>query len=209
MKRLVNAGYAGLVAVLLAGCATTEMNSTWKAPDAQPVSFSGQKVVALVLIKSEAEQRVAEESLAKELTLRGVEGIPAYTLASGNDLKDKARAKAVFAQKGIEGIVIMRPVGRESKVDITPATWSSATYSSYWTGYYGVGYGGIYDPGYVNTRTIVTVETLVYSLKQDKLVWAGTSETTDPEKISTFVCDLAKAVTSAMEKDGMLAGLKK
>jgi hypothetical protein len=180
------------------------MRSTWKAPDAQAVSLAGQKVAAVVLMKDEAGRRVAEEALVKELSRHGVVGIASYTLASEAELKDKAKAKTIFAGKGIEGVVVMRPVGREDRVGNTPAMWSAAPYNSYWDGYHGVGWGGMYDPGYMTVKTIVTVETLVYSLKQNKLIWVGTSETTDPEEIKSFVCELTKSAAVWMRKDGVL-----
>jgi hypothetical protein len=62
----------------------------------------------------------------------------------------------------------------------------------------------MYDPGYMTVKTIVTVETLVYSLKQNKLIWVGTSETTDPEEIKSFVCELTKSAAVWMRKDGVL-----
>jgi hypothetical protein len=39
----------------------------------------------------------------------------------------------------------------------------------------------------VHTNTIVIVETLVYSLRQNKLVWAGESRTTNPTNVDAFV----------------------
>ena len=38
----------------------------------------------------------------------------------------------------------------------------------------------MYSPSYLRTDTIVNVETLVYDLKADKLVWAGKSESKNP-----------------------------
>lgn len=209
MRKSYCAGLLGLAVVAVAGCATTEMRTTWKAPDAQAVTLSGQKVAAVVLLKDEAGRRAAEEALAEELTERGVEGIPSYKIASESDLKDKARAKELFAQKGITGVVAIRPVARENRLENTPGNWNAVPYRSYWDGYHAYGWGGTYDPGYVTMKTVVTVETLVYSLKQDKLIWAGTSETTDPEGIQSFVCELAESVVKSMQKDGVLVKVQK
>lgn len=208
MKKFTWPGFLGLAVALMAGCATTEMRSTWKAPDAQAVSFKGQKVAAVVLMKSKADRRVAEEALVAELVQRGVACEPAYKLAPDTDLKDKVRAKAIFAGKGIEWVVVMRPVASENRIENTPGMWSAAPYGSYWGGYIGYGWGGMYDPGYVTTKTVITVETLLYSLKQDKLIWAGTSETTDPQGITSFVRELTKYVASSMQKDGVIAKVK-
>jgi hypothetical protein len=78
-------------------------------------------------------------------------------------------------------------------------------YGGYWGGYYGYGWGGAYGGGVdIRTDTIVTVETLVYSLKQNKLIWAGQSKTTNPSKIDAFVKEVATGAGKEMKKAGLL-----
>ena len=57
----------------------------------------------------------------------------------------------------------------------------------------------------LQTDTIVSVETLVYSFVQDKLLWAGMSETMNPSRADELVRELAGKVASQMEKEGLLA----
>ena len=77
-------------------------------------------------------------------------------------------------------------------------------YGGYWGGYYGYGWGGAYGGTEIRTDTIVIVETLVYSLKQNKLVWAGQSKTTNPSKIDAFVKEVAAGAGKEMRKLGLL-----
>jgi len=42
----------------------------------------------------------------------------------------------------------------------------------------------------------------LYSLEQDKLIWAGLSRTVDPTKIDRFITELANAVTYRMKQTG-------
>jgi hypothetical protein len=48
------------------------------------------------------------------------------------------------------------------------------------------------------------VETLVYSLRQDTLLWGGTSRTTNPNSLSTLVTEVADATAKEMTKQGLL-----
>jgi hypothetical protein len=190
--------------VLTSACATTTYNSTWKAPDAQPVELSGQKVVAFVLTKNEASRRAAEDALAAAITKGGAQGVPAYTLVAGNAAPDEAKAKAQVEAAGATGVVVMRPVDTSKEV-VATSTYMGPSYGPYWGGYYGYGWGGAWGGGVdVRTNTIVTVETLVYSLAQNKLVWAGQSNTTNPSKVDTFVRELATAAQREMTKAGLL-----
>jgi hypothetical protein len=99
----------------------------------------------------------------------------------------------------------MRVVGRETQYTYQPSYWSSYPYyQRFWGGYWGWGWNTVYQPGYLTADQVVSVETLVYSLRQDKLVWAGVSETVSPQEVESFIADLAKAVTKQMTKDGLL-----
>ena len=53
-RTLTKAALAATVAVTLAACATTSLQSTWKNPAAAPLNLKGKKVVALVVIDEEA-----------------------------------------------------------------------------------------------------------------------------------------------------------
>jgi hypothetical protein len=208
----MHSGFKGLAALmgLLAatGCASTSFKASWAAPDARPVSGVGKKVAALVFTQEKSSRYASETALARELTRRGAEGIPAYTVVPEELLKDKDKAKVYFEKAGISGVVAMRVVGKDKEMTSTPSTWSATPYyGSFWGGgYYGWGWGGMYDPGYIRTDTIVSVETLVYDLTQDKLIWAGQSNTTNPSKVDAFIRELVTAAAAEMKKAGLLAG---
>ena len=187
-----------------AACATTSYQSTWKAPDAQPVVLSGQKVVAFVLTKNAASRRSAEDALAREISAGGGQGIASYTLIPDASASDEAKAKAQLEAAGAVGVVVMRPVDTSKEV-VATSTYVGPSYGPYWGGYYGHGWGGAWGGGVdVRTNTIITVETLVYSMPQNKLIWAGQSNTTNPSKVDDFVRELATTARREMTKAGLL-----
>ena len=79
-RSLPNAVLLAAVAVTLAACATTSLQSTWKDPSAAPLNLKGKKVVALVVTDEEALRNAAEDEAAREITAHGGVGVPAYTL---------------------------------------------------------------------------------------------------------------------------------
>jgi hypothetical protein len=203
------AGLAGALALATLGCASTSFNSTWKNPAAQgPLNFKGKKVAALIVSKEEGVRYGAEDALAREITARGAVGIAAYSLIPKELTQDKEKAKEFLAKAGVAGVVAMRAVGKEQEVSSSPATyWGGPMYATFWgSGYYGYGWGGVYSPGYVRTDTIVHVEILVYSLEQDKLVWAARSETTNPEKVGPFIKELTAKAAAELKKQGLIQG---
>jgi hypothetical protein len=206
MFRSTKAGLMVVVALSAAACATTKFQSSWRAPGSGPLNFKGKKVAALVVSKEEGVRYGAEDALAREITKQGAIGVPAYGQIPKELTQDKEKAKAFLDKAGVAGVVVMRVVGKDQQISSTPASYYAMPYyATFWgAGYYGYGWGGVYDPGYVRTDTIVSVEILVYSLEQDKLVWAGRSQTTNPEKVGPFIQELTAGAAKEMKKQGLI-----
>jgi hypothetical protein len=193
-------------AVVATACASTHYNSTWKAPGAAPLNFKGKKVAALIISKEEDARYEAESALAREITARGAIGISAFNLIPKEIVRDKEKAKEFLEKANVAGVVAMRVVGQHEQVSGSiGGYYAGPNYATFWgTGYYGWGWSGVYEPGYLMTDTIVTVETLVFSLDQDKLVFAARSESTNPSKVGPFIKELAAKAAAEMKKQGLI-----
>ena len=93
MFRSMRSALVVTAAVTAAACASTSFVSSWRNPAAEPGSFKGQKVVALVMSKEQGVRFGAEDALARELTARGIVGIAAYSLIPKELTQDKEKAK--------------------------------------------------------------------------------------------------------------------
>jgi len=201
----MNKGIPTLAALALAACASTSFNTTWKAPDAQPLTFEdGDKILAMVVSPNEATRRGAETALAGELTKRGLDGVAAYTVIPGDAVQDKEKARKLVETAGVKGVVAMRITGQEKELSGSGPMYTGPYYGGFWGGYYGWGWGAAYSPGYLRTDTIVSVETLVYDLGQNKLVWAGQSQTMNPSKAESFIKELVDESVKEMRKQGLI-----
>lgn len=195
---------AGL-ALLASGCSSTTFESTWKAPDAAPLHLAGQKVAAICMTGNAATRRRAEDALAREISARGAEGVPAYTVLSDEETVSEGAARQKLESLGFTGAVAMRVVGRDAQIRYEPSVWAGPNYRHFWGGgYWHWGWGSVWDPGMVAVDTVVRVETLVYSLRRDELLWAGVSSTVDPTHLETFISDLAASVSKEMAREGLL-----
>jgi hypothetical protein len=167
------------------------------------VDYTGKRIAAVFLSAEQGTRRGAEDALAREITKRGAQGVPAYSIVSIDELRDERYARAKLQQSGCKGAVMMRITGKTQEISATPAAWAGGRYSSF-SGYSVWGWGTVYSSGYLTTDTIVSLETLVYDLDEDKLHWAGVSETFDPAKIDAFVTEIADAVAKEMKKEGLI-----
>ena len=197
---------AGIVAL---GCASTSFVSSWTAPDARPLHVKGAKVVAVAMFESESARRVAEDTIARELSKRGAQGMPMYKLLPDASPESEAQARTALEGEDVAGLIVMRPIATDKEVTLSPGAYSGPRYGAYWGGYYGFGWTypwhmDLRPEPEIHTHDVVYVETLIYSLRQNKLVWAGQSRTTDPESVSELVNELADATAKQLEKADLI-----
>jgi len=197
--------WIGLCAVVgLSGCATGGLVSSWKAPDAEPFLLRGEKVAAVVMVSYQTTHRAGEDALARELSARGAIGVPMYTLL-GDAAPDEAKVRAAAEQAGVMGVVVLRPVRIDKELSSTPSSYSGPMYGGFWGGYYGLGWGGPWRGAEIRTDTIIMIETLVYSLQQNRLVWGGQSKTKNPANLDRLIEDTAKQVVDELVRQGLIA----
>jgi hypothetical protein len=216
--------------VAACGGPSTVFASSWRAPKAEPLNMRGEPVVAVVMMENETTRRNAEDVMAREISHYGAKGIPMYTLMEKSPVDNEAVAKAAIEAAGVKGIVVLRPMGIKTESE-THTSYYTPMYNAYWGGYYGYGWGAAYihDTGspngavptaapiyyggmpstqhtYTTTTKLLQVEVMIYSLKQNILVWAGVSESTEPgKKVDEFVIRLAAATIKEIGGQGLIS----
>jgi hypothetical protein len=70
-------------------------------------------------------------------------------------------------------------------------------------GYYNYGWGSAYIPGSIESATFVVVESTIYSVPRNELLWAAVSETKNPKDLRGFIQDLVKESVKEMQKQGL------
>ncbi|HEU4618762.1 MAG TPA: hypothetical protein VFV10_12035 [Gammaproteobacteria bacterium] len=201
---------AAAAAAGLSACASSGFVSSWQAPDAEPLQVQGAKVAAVVMMQDEGSRRDAEDALAREITARGGVGIPSYTVLPRPRFDDEATARAAMESAGVAGAVVMRPVGTRTELAATPSAYTTLSYNRFWGGgYYAFGWAspwvGVAVPVEVHSDTIVSIETLVYSLRQNKLVWAGQTTSRNPPNVDRLVRETAAKVAKELARRGLLS----
>lgn len=185
------------LALVLASCSSTRVVTQWRDPATTQLHFT--KVLALCISKEESLRRAAEGELCKQIT--SVECKPAY-LAIPDSMLDKEKrdeAKALVARAGFDGAVVVRVVDVREKVTYVPPSYGP----TFW-GYYGYAWPMAYDPGYYRTDQILRLETSIYSITQDQLLWVGTTETMNPRSMPETIEEVAEAVRGELQRDHLI-----
>lgn len=197
MKRFL----VGLAAIA-AGCATTQILSSWKSPSAERIHF--EKVAVFALAKDPATRRIAEDEIVRESPPGRT--VASYSFVPDAELGDVAAVKQKIRESGFDGAVVMRPIGTQVRETIVPGAPLPPLAGPYGTlsGYYGYGWPGAYAPDTVRTDRYVTVEVLVYSVTDDQLLWGARSESANPASVNELVRDVAKAAREDLRRQGLL-----
>ena len=184
--------------VLASGCHSTQLAATWAEPNATPIAF--HKTVAVFVTKDEALRRSVEDKIAASFP----NGIASYRVIPNIQNADQSAILDQLRKTGFDGAVMMRVV------DVTTAPsyvagnyWYASPYT--FSGYWGASWAYPYDPGYFVADQIVSVETQVYSLSNDKLVYAARSETTNPASAKKLTDSVIRHVRENMKKRGLIA----
>jgi hypothetical protein len=192
-----------VLALFVAGCASTSFQSTWKAPDAGPYQLGGKKLVAIALAPKSA-RLAAEDAMVNKMKQFGSDGMQSYLIldldASKDELKSKVQAE------GFDGAIVMKVVKEDKELRSTNTGMYYGVGAPYPGGFYGYGWGwGMYSAPEIRTDTLVYVETLVYDVAGDRLIWAGRSKTTNPSSIEKFVGEVSDQAIKEMQKSGFVS----
>jgi hypothetical protein len=193
-----------LLALAAPALAGPKFTSTWKAPDAAGTSFAGKTVAALIMSDDMSLRVSGEEALVRELMAVGVtKGVASYRIVPREELRDPAKAKGWYERAGVDGVVSMRLVSADVKKTWAPSTWTTPYYGTLW-GYYGYGWGAVYHSGFASEDQIVVIETLIFSVPRDALLWAGVTETTNPKDAGRAIEEVVAATVAEMRKQGLI-----
>lgn len=201
---LAFAPLAAAAVLALAGCNSTSVDDTWTAPDLTQMRFG--KIMVVATFPDGAMRRAAEDAMQSELVR--AEGVTSYSLLGAeSDLKDLAKVSAVLKAAGVDGVVVMRPVSDRSEIIYIPGTMYPRPYRTF-RGYYSRDYAlrpFFAEPGRYATERVVQLETNIYEVAGERLVWSGATTSTNPGNLRQLIKDAAAAIRAKLTEEKLVA----
>lgn len=195
-----------LTVAMLASCgASTRFTDMWKDPSLTTLS-EFKKVAAFAITSDMSMRRVVEDEIVKNIKKR--EAVASYTFLNQEQIKNVEYVKSTLKDMGFDSAVTMRVVGVDDRTSYVPGSYTTtaaypAPYYSF-GGYYGYATPMVYEPGYNITERYVNVETNIYRLSDEKLVWSGRSESVDPSSATELVRQIAQEAALVFNQQGLL-----
>ena len=203
MKNLILAIYIFGI-ICLSACSSTKLISTWREPNKEVSLKKLNKVLVVALFQNETSRRKAEDQMVGYFYGKGV---ASYDYLDKNiSEKNENAIREKIKKDGFDGAVTMRllDVDKEETYSRGNISRYPAYYNNF-SSYYFRNWGYYSNPGYYITTKTYTVETNVFSIKEDKIIWTGITKTTDPSGVERMTDEIGKAVFNEMVKEGFVS----
>jgi len=192
-----------LLAIYLVACSSSnKISNSWKNPDVSLESSRFQTMAVFGMVKDQQMRMDVEEVIVSQMP--NTIAVPSYKMITKEELTDLTSVKQKLSERGMEGALVLSV----RNVNQRTSYYSSGMYpSAYYSfgGYYNYAWNYMYDPFlYSSTNVYVDLEILIYSLKDDKLVWYGESTSVNPKGIQETISELAVSVKNQLVEDGLL-----
>lgn len=203
-----------LVALLVAACSSTTMLGSWSNSD-----YKGQikNIYILGIAEKELNRRIFEDTFGRNLSSQGVKTVSSYQSIPKNQETNEDVIKQTMTSNGCDSILMTQLTGQR-KETVTNPGYATGGYSSGYGGRggYGGGYGGgwgnyygrssdfTYMPSTTTDFVIVTIESVLYDLKTEEMIWSAQLEVVVEESIEKMVQDFAEVVTKDLKAKGLI-----
>lgn len=189
-----------LFALALLACGSaTQIEKSWLDPVQHTRYNSMKKVWVIVFAQSQASRRAAEDALARNL---GPSAVPSYNHALLADSTGNADAMVeALIKDGFEGAIVTRLIDQEKERSYVPGRVSYPFYGSF-TSYYSYSYSGFVETDYFVEDHKYYIETNVYYLKDEKLLWSAVTKATHGGNLEKVMQGFATVLVQQMENDG-------
>uniref|UniRef100_C6E962 DUF4136 domain-containing protein n=1 Tax=Geobacter sp. (strain M21) TaxID=443144 RepID=C6E962_GEOSM len=206
MRKVLEVSIVFWLTTLLCSCASVSVVDTWRNPELRPERL--HKILVVSIDNKESARRVYEDMLASELSRKGVEAVPGYSVIPGAAFADWGVLDRAVRRAQAQAILTVQTI----KVEKQTTVQSDNLYPGYWypQGFPGWDFPGyyrsmaLYGPTHIITYDVATMQVNLFDAGSDKLIWAATMESTDPSRVTTVGQDLARKVVKKLAKEGLI-----
>lgn len=196
-------GYLFPFVFLIISCAGTELTNTQvnEAYSGKPVS----DILVIAITGNEDSRRSFERQFVAQLKSVGVEAISseeAIPIPADLEMKKETILNAV-KQFENDAVIITHLIDKEEKEAFTRGGQAHGGYYGFYHSRYTYSYAR--DPGYSSTSKTLRLETNLYDVKTEKLIWSGQSKTLSKDSKDQIINDVIKVVINDLQNNKLIS----
>ena len=206
MKRLFKlATFALFASLFFFSCATTKITESWKDDGYRGAPFSDLFVIGVA--KKENTRRSFEKMFVEKLQAAGVQAVASSSVMESDQKIEKAAILAAIEKLDIDAVLITRLVSLKEKEIRSPSTSELGRPDDYQGRYYtdySTAYGSSHQSAEYTTSVRVGLETKLYDVKTEKLIWTARSKTANPKSNIKLFDAVIEALVRDLKKNKLL-----
>jgi hypothetical protein len=196
-----------LIALSACSKTTTNISQSYRNPGYEETVF--KKVLVIGVAQDQESRHAFENAFASAIGNEGGTAQASWNVLPDSTQLSEDQLHAAIDSGGFDGVLVTRLLSVDKSKEYTPPKKYNNPKTRYYPaapawghgyggfyGFYGTTYAEVHEPGYFDTSTTLRLETNLYSVATNELVWTGQSETVDPESIP----DARESMTSAVAK---------
>lgn len=193
-----------VLAVALAGCATTRMNAEWADPKFAGTKLKGQRLLVVCQARDDTTRRLCEDQWAMQLGGQGVTGVPSYSISGfpPGGAANPEEVKAVARKNGATAVLTSQlAVGEYTVVNPSPQVSVGAGGGS--GGWSGFGWGGVgvsFPIGGATATQTMSASTSLVEVASGTMMWSGSASTPASGDVTGQVAALTRVTVEALQR---------
>ena len=198
------------IVLIMSGCGPTQkITGSWADPEATSKG-PYNKVFVVVLSPNTNANYDIEAQMANTLISRGFKVVrstdifpPKFSITQ--DLTREQLTESI-TKRGCDAVLTLALLDSKSVESYNPGTvYAPVNYGYYgsYYGYYNYYYPVVYSPGYYSVDKTYYLETNLYDLAADKLLWSVQSEARNPKDINTWFKSYSNMLITHLKSKGL------
>ena len=212
-----------LIGLLVVACSSTYMGGSWSNPD-----YKGQikNIYILGISQNEFNRRIFEDTFGRNLSSQGVKTVSSYQSLPKDQETNQDVIHQAMTTNGCDSILMTKLIGQKTETVTNhrsatkdyPSSYNSRVYyarDSYparggfgprdgWGSYYSRNYYDTFRPTTTTDFVVLTLESVLYDLKTEEMIWSAQLETVVEGNIEKLVQDFAEVVTKDLKGKGLI-----
>ena len=179
------------------GCSQTKVTSAWVDPEYRGDGIDNVFVVGLS--KDGGLRRLFEDEFVTLFQQKGVQAKSSYRIIPDEKLHDEKKVAQMVKESDSDTILMTRLIDIRKDTQYIPPDYVYAPPAHYyrgWHGYYNRAY--MVSPGYTVEYETAVLETNLYDLKTDKLIWSARSDAPTDGKVGKHIKDFARSIVNQL-----------
>lgn len=188
----------------LSSCTNTKITSVWM--DSEKAGTAFNDILIIGIADEEHNRRLFEEQFTNQLKAAGIESEVSYTLLpQGTDI-NRDKVSSAIEGKSIDAVIVTHLVAVEEETVYRPSMdyQPAYGYSDDLYSYYPQVHTYVHQPGYYTTHEVVRLETNLYEVANEELVWSAQSSSFAPESAKEVIDELVNLVIKDLQQKGLI-----